>query len=779
MLRHYIKIAFRNLWKYKTQNLIGIFCLAIGLVCFSLCNYYSQFYLNFNKSIPNAEKMYNMSTRLPEEVLSHQFPEIEKVFPFSPMSLNTEVRFDTQGKNTQSRTSVSIQDTTLIDFLSIEVVAGNIYDIKHSQNSIILFESKAKELGYENYNELIGIQIEIGSYGVEGQVKGILKDSPTDSQFAYMNKAFLLFNYSDQTRERYIYSYFLLLKDQNSVKQLEEKLDRYLQNHPDYKYTEEEAYTLESITDYYNWTDSSMKTSIFLLIFGLLLVLLALFNFISFQTTLIINKQKDYAIQKVNGISKLQLFGSVFVQFLIYFFLACGLAFLVIEYLSFFQAQGYYQLSYTELVPYLLKMQFLTYVGWGILFLFFISLVVTYVIYKVDIHLLFRGKKRGGNAIRNILLIIQLAILLVFLCTALVVNRQTEYTKQKLFSNITIEEQERIIGVSCSFSQLRGNRDILMKNIQVSSAVSEVTCSQEPVFRTFFRSSSEYITGMPEDQQVRGIVISPSFFHFFHANLLQGSYMNESSDSETVVVNRAFTDLFPEESIIGKSFIYNYYNYHVVGVVDGLQIIQYDIKDKENIMQTMPIFFRFFSQYGDGNYFTLYVKAVPGKVKEAEEDIRRCLNEFIPEGYDIEMNIFKDDFDSIFSEEQLFFSVSSLFFMFSLLIALVSIYSSILTNVEKRRKEVAIRKINGAEIRNILVLFGKTYVFIWTAVCIVIFPLVYYVANGWLETFADRVSFPGGIFLEVYFGILALMFICILFEILSVARENPVKTLKN
>jgi ABC-type antimicrobial peptide transport system permease subunit len=123
--------------------------------------------------------------------------------------------------------------------------------------------------------------------------------------------------------------------------------------------------------------------------------------------------------------------------------------------------------------------------------------------------------------------------------------------------------------------------------------------------------------------------------------------------------------------------------------------------------------------------------------------------------------------------ENIISAFSTLFFVISLILSLLSIYSAIAMNTEKRRREVAIRKINGARIKDIILLFSKTYLWLWSVVCIILFPVVYYFGNEWISGFNQRMSLNVFFFLSIYLSVLVLIFLTLIFHIMRVARVNP------
>jgi hypothetical protein len=80
--------------------------------------------------------------------------------------------------------------------------------------------------------------------------------------------------------------------------------------------------------------------------------------------------------------------------------------------------------------------------------------------------------------------------------------------------------------------------------------------------------------------------------------------------------------------------------------------------------------------------------------------------------------------------------------------------------------------------KDIIILFGKTYVVLWTSACILFFPVVYYFGNRWLEKYIERISLNTGLFAGIYLVIMTLVVLTIIFQILKVARCNPAEVIK-
>jgi ABC-type antimicrobial peptide transport system permease subunit len=270
-----------------------------------------------------------------------------------------------------------------------------------------------------------------------------------------------------------------------------------------------------------------------------------------------------------------------------------------------------------------------------------------------------------------------------------------------------------------------------------------------------------------ETEMVREYKVDDNFADFFKLKILSGSFLNENSAPGAVVVDEAFAALFPEHNPVGMTFE----NHTIIGVIENIQVVK---ENKEFTNVKRPIFY----SRADKHKGEIYIKFFPGKKEEARYALIQCVREFLPESIELHISDLHENFKEIFNSENVLAFFSSLFFVISLILSLLSIYSAIAMNTEKRRKEVAIRKINGAEIKDIILLFSKTYLLLWSVACIVLFPIVYYYGNSWITTFNQRMSLNVFFFLGIYLSVLVLIFLTLIFHIMRIARCNPAEVIK-
>ncbi|GHU61164.1 hypothetical protein FACS1894160_4120 [Bacteroidia bacterium] len=271
-----------------------------------------------------------------------------------------------------------------------------------------------------------------------------------------------------------------------------------------------------------------------------------------------------------------------------------------------------------------------------------------------------------------------------------------------------------------------------------------------------------------EKEAVREYKVADNFADFFKLKIRTGRFLDENSEPAAVVVDETFAALFPNQNPVGMSFE----NHTIIGVIENIQVVK---ENKELTQRKNPVFY---SRVNKTQWGHIYMKVRFGKKEEARQYLVQSIREFLPENIDLRISDLHESLNKIFEIENTISLFSSLFFAVSLILSLLSIYSAIAMNTEKRRKEVAIRKINGVEIKDIILLFSKTYLWLWSAACIVLFPVVYYFGKQWISSFNQQMSLNVFFFLGIYLSVLVLIFLTLIFHIMRVARCNPAEVVK-
>jgi len=355
-----------------------------------------------------------------------------------------------------------------------------------------------------------------------------------------------------------------------------------------------------------------------------------------------------------------------------------------------------------------------------------------------------------------------------------------------IFSNMTEDERESILSFRCEYPQLRGLHDVLTQKILASNDVLDITGADRPILIQAGRYYSNMVISGMEDKNVQDYKVAFNFFDFFKGQTLLGDVSEGAMNYEdAVVVNKNFLKLFPDESVTGKTFLAkgmfdsNYSTFRIVGVIDNIQLFSLAINDGieevYNIAENDALFFHRLPERRSSNDF--YVKYKSGRLKATKQHIEACLREFIPESSVIEFKTLQEQIDSTFTSEKLISYSSAILLLVSLILGLLNVYSSVLMSVEKRRKEIAIRKIHGAGLKDIIVLMGKRYFISWTLACIISFPFIYFYAMRWLERYKEPVNLNLLLFVANYAVILILIALTVISQIVKTAKSNPTEVI--
>mgnify|MGYP006385172329 FL=1 len=115
----------------------------------------------------------------------------------------------------------------------------------------------------------------------------------------------------------------------------------------------------------------------------------------------------------------------------------------------------------------------------------------------------------------------------------------------------------------------------------------------------------------------------------------------------------------------------------------------------------------------------------------------------------------------------------------SLCIALFGIYALIVQSCERHRKEIAIRKVNGAHVSDILGMFFKQYMLQVVVASVIAFPIGYLLMKKWLENYTRQIEIGIGTFAILFVAATLLVALCITYQVWKAANENPADVVKS
>ena len=179
---------------------------------------------------------------------------------------------------------------------------------------------------------------------------------------------------------------------------------------------------------------------------------------------------------------------------------------------------------------------------------------------------------------------------------------------------------------------------------------------------------------------------------------------------------------------------------------------------------------------------TLFVRTAAGaNIGAVFAHIRSVVHELVPSviAEDLDIHLFDDALQACYSKESHLSRLLSLASLLAIFIALMGVFGLVLLETEYRRKEIGIRRVNGARVAEILVLFNARFVRIVLACFVIAAPVSLFVVQRYLENFAYRIPVSGRVFAGSLAAVLALTVLVVTLRSWSVARANPVDSIRN
>ena len=261
------------------------------------------------------------------------------------------------------------------------------------------------------------------------------------------------------------------------------------------------------------------------------------------------------------------------------------------------------------------------------------------------------------------------------------------------------------------------------------------------------------------------MAVPANFFSFMNIPIEQGRLPQTEKD---IVVDNLWQEM-QKKDVIGMNLYSGNTDYTICGISAPFQA---NVYNRSSGYAFLP--------YDPSVYIGhCYIKSHPGQQKEVARWIEKVYREMLPENITYQAKTFLDDIHVLQALEYNLKDIILFFAVISIIITLLGVYSSITLDTERRQKEVAIRKVNGADVPQIILLFARLYIILLLCSAIVAFPLVYVVLMLWKQMYT--VFFDCGLlfWLCIFLIVTFITGFTILFRILRIAKTNPAEVIKN
>ena len=791
MITHYLKVAFRNLLKYKTQNLISIVGLAVGLFCFCICFYISRFVGSVDKCFENYERIADIYVtdekgEIWSGVSGKMLPHLQQrtwngVEGFTLLSFVEKGEYNLIGKNDELlpyELTAMETDSFYNKVFTPTLICGNWEEVANNRNSMVLTRHAAKRM-FGNESHAIGKQFTSHNRYIRGTttytVRAVIEDLPENTSMNFMRTVDLLKVNDDGGYEAFPtpdftgYYIYALLNENYSAQQLNEAFNQA-------KYTfrmfgGDNTICSRPLGKDFNNSQMANMMALITAIVGLLILLAASLNFFHFQTGSFLNRGREFSIRKILGNNTSGLFWMQFIQITIVILAATLISGCLIELASPFLSISLFrfsvQMTKEELLPHLMQ-----YMG-GLLGLcalvaFGIALYIRRATMRISLHGL--GNTNGKKRLRNTLLGVQFFICWLFVAMATALYLQSEKTSSALFDTLTRQEKENIISVPFEYSFLKPeDRQVIINNIRQHAGIKDILITDEQMVSSSMTSMSDSLNS-EKDRPVRIMGVTTNFAKFLNVGL-EGQDLRHNKE---IWIDRKLANQMGGNAI-GKS-LYDYRKnaFTITGIIDNVS--NYVYADGYGKADYGQVYF-LIDEAESGQY--AFVKCYPNKTEEVRAWIEQKLREALPSSVEPKISTLLKDIEYYQSLENNLKGIILFFSIVCLVITLLGVYSAITLDTERRQKEVAIRKVNGAGLKEIILLFTRLYLWMLSISFVIAAPIIYLILQQWkqmyLVFFNDGILYWGGILL----GVTIITALTVIFRILKIARINPATIIKS
>jgi len=806
MILHYLKMAFRSLGKYRMQNLISIVSLAVALFCFSINMYLSRFMIQIDNWLddrvvylvsPDGNSYVDLD--LAKE-FAEQRPEIDALARFRSHSRLWKKAED---KSNVANTDYFIHtDTSLLDVLGLKLISGNWQSVSNTnaEHSAVLAESFARKQ-YGSADAAVGQEIcldELGSVTVQA----VVQDLPfANSIMNFEYSAGWLFSKDDQFIKGHRGQAFVKIK---------EGIDPETFCNTPYSVWLDDERAISNDT-YFNdgnmnigdgikaVTKSPEKRSdlgfwklslrIFLISLpGILILIVALFNYFHLLVNSILSNRREYALRRVHGASTSDMWKMVSTQIVIVTILTGILSLFIARFVTpmirIADSQGPGVTEFFMDTNVILK-HTLEY----IVMLVAAGLLIAWIaITRVKQADMSDSLKRSYSG-RNFMLGVQLTVaqLMITILAAMFLKMKSNLTEP--YSWLSKEDKTCIITDRKYYS----NKDEMEPEISYLKSLPYIThavCMFNEHLSGSTLNTEFNTTGYSEETDCYRVFIDPEIMDMLSIRINEGRMPIKSTE---IMVDDLFTQRFGldiGDTLRIKDFLRNYPDAGYVYSGDEFDWIPLVITGHiDNLLDKTTITPGISSDNQPSIYCNwknisgfVVIRCLPGHQKEAKEAIARYHDPDHTEGdFYGEMSLY----DYMDQNNSIWNSIGFIAWtvaIIAFIITLLGVYSAISIDTTRRRKEMAVRKINGAKTRQITMQFANLYVKLFLISSVVSIPLSAFIIKQAILNGRPLEKGTGYVILFYLFilaVIVAFVSLTIGFKIRRISRENPADVVKS
>ena len=801
MIKNYLKTALRNLRRNKTYAAINIIGLAVGIAACLLIFLVIQYENSFDSFHKKKDRIYRVGSefKTPDgtsyspgapfpvaNALRIDFPQLKNVAAiFNRNDLISVPQEKNQPARKFSETGVFFAEPQFFDMFDFKWLSGNArQSLSAPDNAVLTRETAERYFG--DWHSAIGKTIKYDNARTF-KITGILENVPVNSDFPIkivasyetLKNTGIARNMNDWVSVFSQAHCFVVLPDNLPVSQFNSMLAGFNKKHKPAEYQRDgliaqplsEIHFDDRFGNFNNRTFSKDLITALLLISVFVLVI-ACVNFINLATAQAVNRSREVGVRKVLGSNRLQLavqfLSETFLISLFALLLAVSIAFITLPFLNDL-LKIKIKLNFTE-NPVLLG------------FLALVTILVTMLsgLYPAVILSGFNpitalkskitSKMIGGISLRRALVVFQFGISQVLIIGTLIVVSQMEYFRSASLGF----SKESILTVPVPRDSISNTKlDYLRNRLAENPGIQKVSFSYaSPSDNGNWNSDFKF------DRSTKSTSFSANlkwadtaYFNIYNLEFIAGRPYRQSDTIREFVVNENLLNKLgirnPQDAL-GKQMDFwdGGISGPIVGVIKDFHV--YSLRDPLSpvVLGSWKALFQ-----------NLNIKIKTENAISTLAFIQKVWNENFPD-YVYEQQFLDEKINNFYLQESQLSKLYRIFAGIAIFISCLGLYGLIAFMAVQRTKEVGIRKVLGASVGKIVLLFSREFMILIFIAFVLAAPIAYYLMHQWLQDYTFRIKLSPLYFVLAILISVAIAWITTGYRAIRAALANPVKSLR-
>lgn len=802
MFSNYLKVSWRHLLAGKANSIISVLGLSVGVASAILIALYIQDELSYDQFHTKKDRIARIVERIdhsgeikaaltslpvgPQFV--SDYPEVQNFVRIMQMGGMLTIKVEDQifREDRFLRT-----DSTLFEVFDFKLLQGDPKTALAGPSLVVLNEDLATKF-FGSPTEAMGKQLFIGTsqFTVNGVVEN--GDKPSDIDYQAFTSLSTLPPQAQQALNgdwfRLVCQTYLVfdqpVADLDFETQLADFTERIIKpfvatfgsgSTADFKLQPLEGLHFDNSREY----DTPKGNLSYLYIFGLLalfILVIATINFVNLALSQSVKRAKEVGVRKALGAGQNQLrnqfLGESFLVVLLAMIIGLGLVEVL---LGTFNTTTDKSFAFVDLFD------------WRMLLTLLVILLITglmaglypaLVLSKFQSSRILRGSLpkigRYGN-LRRILMVVQLAFSILMIIGTLAIQSQMRYLQDKDLGF----EQDQIVVLNIPqdtavFNHLDSFKDRLLAHSEFEGVSGSQAIPGTNVGELMFRieQNAEML-----DKSIKFIAADEDFFEILGLELVQGRLFSndiQSDVQQAFIINETAAKSFGWDEPLGKRVQWGLQGNgqaandgEVVGVIKD-----FHFASLHNPMEPLVILFR-------PNFSLLFsMKLSGGHVRSGLTVLEEEWSNFAG-NHPLEYTFLDERIQSQYESEKTLLKIFGYFAFISIMIAGLGLFALTSYTVEQRLKEFSVRKILGAELKDLGMLLAKEFMLLIGVAALISIPLAGWGISSWLEEFSYRISMPWLSFVLALLLIALVTLIAMSYHVIRLARTNPARILRD